>query len=173
MNFSSNSLVCFLVACAFALPTMVHAQIGESLKEFRTRYGSPVLKSKDRIFGTTHVFRDGNISVHVTFLDGKAASVTYMKQEVEEGNLLLTKQEIKKLIDRNSSKKLNKVSGAQQWKSADGKIVAEYDDKNASRALSQPPYNLAIGVLSVESSEVKELRKQRTDEYYSKQRRSR
>ena len=111
--------------------------------------------------------------IFVTFLNGKAASVTYMKQEIEDGNLLFTKPEIQKLLDRNSSEKLNKLSGTQKWKSSDGKTVAEYDDKNAARAIAQPPYNLAIGVLSVETTEARDLRKQRADDYYAKRQRSR
>jgi hypothetical protein len=168
-------LVCLLVACSLVLSASAHAQIGATPKEFQARYGSRVFKSKDKnkIFGATYHFRDGNVMISVSFLDGKAASVTYMKREIEDGNLLFTKSEIQKLLDRNSSEKFKKLSGAQKWKSSDGKIVAEYDDKNGARAIPQPPYNLAIGVLSVETTKSMDLRKQRTDEHYAKRQRTR
>jgi hypothetical protein len=172
--FSSRPLlVCFLVVCGFVLSTSAHAQIDATPKELQARYGSPTFKSKDKIFGTSHHFRDGNIVILVTFLNGKAASVAYMKQEIEDGNLLFTKPEIQKLLDRNSSEKLNKLSGTQKWKSSDGKTVAEYDDKSVVRAIAQPPYNVAIGVLRVETTEARDLWKQRTDNYYARRQRPR
>lgn len=116
----------FILLCSSVLPARAH--LGQTVEQCRQQYGEFFPVSGDVL-----TFKTGNLSLIVTFYDGKADAVVYRELQTDEaGNpAMMSTTEMEQLLQSNAGGRTWKKSAADSldptWETADGELSARYN----------------------------------------------
>lgn len=117
-----------LILLLVAFTSSAFARLGETFQQCQARYGAPV-----QIQTPTVIFRKGKWSVYVTFFQGKADSISYIKIPDQDDRFAFTENEIEAFMKSNFGERdyysLPAPRGkGQAWSTKDNEILSTLYD---------------------------------------------
>ena len=115
----------FLAAGAFA-------HIGDVLEQCAVRYGQPIEVNNTGASYSTSTFNKDGYTIFVTFLNGKAGNLKFIKSPLDAGGFgsKISDNEIEFIIKSTSPQEMRKqleLAMGVTYSSSNGQITAQYD----------------------------------------------